>query len=63
MKENDLLEIVREKLCWLRLPGMAEQLGPLLEKAAKDNLAALEVVDSWWNWYPPTSVATLGLWR
>jgi DNA replication protein DnaC len=45
VKEDDLLEMVREKLRWLRLPGMADQLGPLLEKAAKDNLAALEVVD------------------
>ncbi|HTP49480.1 MAG TPA: IS21-like element helper ATPase IstB [Anaeromyxobacteraceae bacterium] len=45
MKQDDLLEMVREKLRWLRLPGMADQLGPLLEKAAKENLAALEVVD------------------
>ena len=45
MKETDLQEMVSEKLRWLRLPGMADQLGPLLEKAAKDNLAALEVVD------------------
>jgi DNA replication protein DnaC len=45
VKEHDLQEMVREKLRWLRLPGMADQLGPLLEKAAKDNLAALEVVD------------------
>lgn len=45
MTENDLLEMAREKLRWLRLPGMAEQLGPLLEKAAKDNLTTLEVVD------------------
>lgn len=45
MKEDDLLEMVREKLRWLRLPGMADQLGPLLEKAAKDNLAVLDVVD------------------
>jgi len=45
VKQDDLLEMVREKLRWLRLPGMADQLGPLLEKAAKENLAALEVVD------------------
>jgi DNA replication protein DnaC len=45
VKEDDLLEMVREKLRWLRLPGMADQLGPLLAKAAKDNLAVLDVVD------------------
>ena len=45
MKEDDLLELVRQKLRWLKLPGMAEQLGPLLAKAAKDNLTVLDVVD------------------
>ena len=29
----------------LRLPGMAEQLGALLAKAAKENLAVLDMVD------------------
>ena len=45
MKQDDLLEMVREKLRWLRLPGMADQLSPLLDKAANDNLTVLDVVD------------------
>ena len=45
MKDDDLLELTRQKLRWLKLPGMAEQLGPLLDKAAKDNLTVLDVVD------------------
>jgi DNA replication protein DnaC len=43
--QEDLLDVACEKLRWLRLPGMAEQLGPLLDKAAKDNLTILDVVD------------------
>jgi DNA replication protein DnaC len=45
VKQDDVLDIVREKLRWLRLPGMADQLAPLLDKAAKDNLTVLDVVD------------------
>jgi len=45
VKQDDLLEMVREKLRWLRLPGMADQLSPLLDKAANDNLTVLDVVD------------------
>lgn len=45
MKEDDRLDLVREKLRWLRLPGMAEQLDSLVAKAAKDNLTVLDVVD------------------
>lgn len=45
MKQDDILDLVREKLRWLRLPGMADQLGALLDKAAKDNLTVLDVVD------------------
>ncbi len=45
MKDDDRLDLVREKLRWLRLPGMAEQLGSLVAKAAKDNLTVLDVVD------------------
>jgi DNA replication protein DnaC len=41
----DLADLVVQKLKWLRLPGMAEQLGPLLDKAQADNLSALELVD------------------
>ncbi len=42
---DDQIELTIQKLRWLRLPGMAEQLRPLLAKAAKENLAALDVVD------------------
>jgi DNA replication protein DnaC len=45
VKDDDLLGVAREKLRWLRLPGMAEQLSPLLDKAASDNLTVLDVVD------------------
>jgi len=45
VKEDDRLDLVREKLRWLRLPGMAEQLDSLVAKAAKDNLTVLDVVD------------------
>lgn len=45
MKDEDLLELTRQKLRWLKLPGMAEQLAPLLDKAAKDNISVLDVVD------------------
>jgi len=45
VKQEDVLDLAREKLRWLRLPGMAEQLAPLLERAAKDNLTVLDVVD------------------
>jgi DNA replication protein DnaC len=45
VKDEDLLELTRQKLRWLRLPGMAEQLDPLLDKAAKENLTVLDVVD------------------
>lgn len=45
MKDEDLLELTRQKLRWLKLPGMAEQLAPLLAKAAKDNISVLDVVD------------------
>jgi DNA replication protein DnaC len=42
--DEDLREIVAEKLRWLRLPGMAGELGAVLEQASQDNLSALEVV-------------------
>jgi len=42
---KDLTDLVLQKLKWLRLPGMAEQLRPLLDKGAADNLSALELVD------------------
>jgi len=45
MKDNDLLELVLGKLRWLRLPGMARGLADLVERARRENLSALEVVD------------------
>ena len=45
MKDDDLLGLTLEKLRWLKLPGMAEQLSPLLDKAAEDNLTVLNVID------------------
>jgi hypothetical protein len=32
--DDDALELVLQKLKWLRLPGMARHLAALLEKAA-----------------------------
>ena len=43
--KTDLTDLVVQKLKWLRLPAMAEQLHPLLDKAAAENLSALELVD------------------
>jgi len=43
--KDDEIELVMQKLKWLRLPGMAEQLRPVLTKAAKENLPALQAVD------------------
>jgi DNA replication protein DnaC len=45
MNRDDQLEIVIEKLRWLRLPGMARTLAKLHAEAAKDNLIPLDVVD------------------
>lgn len=44
MKDEDLFELVRDKLRWLRLPGMARDLPQLLEDARAENISALEVV-------------------
>jgi DNA replication protein DnaC len=43
--KDDEIELVMQKLKWLRLPGMADQLRPVLSKAAKENLPALQAVD------------------
>jgi DNA replication protein DnaC len=43
--KTDLADLVAEKLKWLRLPGMAEQLSPLLDKVAAENLSALQLID------------------
>lgn len=42
--DDDSLDLLLQKLRWLRLPGMAHLVPSLLEKAAKDNLTALDVV-------------------
>ena len=43
--KTDLADLVAQKLKWLRLPGMAGQLDPLLAKVAADHLSALDLVD------------------
>ena len=40
MKRDDELELLLEKLKWLRLPGMARALRGLLDKAAEENLSS-----------------------
>jgi DNA replication protein DnaC len=45
MKKEDQLQLVLEKLRWLRLPGMNEYLAKLIARASKENLTALDVVD------------------
>jgi len=44
MKDDDKLELLIEKLRWLRLPGMAEVLPQLVEDAGKRNHTVLDVV-------------------
>jgi len=44
MKDDDVIALLVEKLRWLRLPGMAETLAALLDRAAKDNLTVTDVV-------------------
>ena len=41
---DDLVDLLVQKLRWLRLPGMAKLVPSLLELAAKDNLSTLDVV-------------------
>jgi DNA replication protein DnaC len=43
--DRDSVDLLVQKLRWLRLPGMAKLLPSLIELAAKDNLSSLEVVD------------------
>lgn len=42
--KDDEIELLLQKLRWLRLPGMAEQLRTILSRAAQDNLTAQDVV-------------------
>jgi len=44
MKDEDLLELVLEKLRWLRLPGMVDALPSILEQAKRDNTTFLAIV-------------------
>jgi DNA replication protein DnaC len=48
MKSHDdpsQVEVLIEKLRWLRLPGMAATVKDLLERAAKDNLTPVAIID------------------
>jgi DNA replication protein DnaC len=42
--DDDALDLLLQKLRWLRLPSMAQLAPALLDKAAKENLTALEVI-------------------
>ncbi|MEM6275269.1 MAG: ATP-binding protein, partial [Myxococcota bacterium] len=44
MKDEDKIALILEKLKWLRLPGMAETLRDILDKASAENLSSLDVV-------------------
>lgn len=44
MKNDDSIELLIEKLRWLRLPGMAQMIKALITQATKENLTPLEVV-------------------
>jgi DNA replication protein DnaC len=44
MKDDDMVDLLVEKLRWLRLPGMATTAPSLLAQAAKENLSSLDVV-------------------
>lgn len=46
MKNELDLAAVMEKLRWLRLPGMVRALEALVERARKNNLTPLEIVDA-----------------
>ena len=43
--KDDEISLVIQKLKWLRLPGMAEQVRAIIDKAAKENLSVLQAVD------------------
>lgn len=45
-KEQVDLGAILDKLRWLRLPGMTRSLEELVERATKENLAPLEIVDA-----------------
>jgi DNA replication protein DnaC len=41
---SDELDLLAQKLRWLRLPGMAKHVASILERAAKENLSTTDVV-------------------
>jgi DNA replication protein DnaC len=43
--DDDKVELLVQKLRWLKLPGMAQLAISLLQLAAKENLSSLDVVD------------------
>jgi DNA replication protein DnaC len=45
MTHEDTIDLLRQKLRWLRLPGMVQLLPQLLEQARQDNLTTLDVID------------------
>jgi DNA replication protein DnaC len=45
MKKEDKLELLLQKLNWLRLPGMATALPDIIDAAAKKNLSVLDAFD------------------
>ena len=45
MTSSDELELLMEKLRWLRLPAMAEHIAALLSRAATENLTLAEVLN------------------
>jgi DNA replication protein DnaC len=46
MKDDDLLQLVTDKLRWLRLPGMAQDLSAILDQSKRENLSSLAVVST-----------------
>lgn len=46
MTDDDLLQLVIDKLRWLKLPGMALQLSDILDRAKEENLSPLAVVSA-----------------
>ncbi len=46
MKDDDLLQLVIDKLRWLKLPGMVQELSAILERAKEENLSALAVISA-----------------
>ena len=42
--DDDLLDLLVQKMRWLKLPGMAKLVASLLERAANENLSALDVL-------------------